>query len=141
MARKNIIFKIEDLNYIGRLKFVFLNSIKLLLIVNIFIIPLLFISSWEDDVEMNWNYIIYLPIYSLFFSLTIIPISNTKTKKLCKIGVISIIIILMIILFFFDVSKIEKFHLTEAIYGFIFYAGLDKILTLNSKEKVETRDH
>jgi hypothetical protein len=138
MARKNIIFKIEDLNYVGRLKFVFFNSIILLFIINIFLIPLFFISSWEDDVDMNWNYIIYLSIYSLFFSLILIPISNTKIKKLCQIGVVSIILILMIIFFYFDVSKIEKFHLIEAVIAFSFYISLDKISTLNSKKKVES---
>jgi hypothetical protein len=102
------------------------------------LIPLFFISSWEDDVDMNWNYIIYLSIYSLFFSLILIPISNTKIKKLCQIGVVSIILILMIIFFYFDVSKIEKFHLIEAVIAFSFYISLDKISTLNSKKKVES---
>ena len=127
MARKNIIFKKEDLNYVGRLKKVFINFISILVVLNIFIIPILFIASWEDDTKMNWNYIVFLNMYSSIFSLTLIPISNTKIKKLCQIGVVSIILILMIIFFYFDVSKIEKFHLIEAVIAFSFYISLDKL--------------
>lgn len=130
MARKNIIFKKEKQNYIRRLKDVLIDFLPILLTLNVFMIPILFIASWEDDTKMNWNYIVYLNIYCSIFSITIIPISNTKIKKICQIGVISIILILMIILFFFDVSKIEKFHLIEAIVAFSFYISLDKILSL-----------
>ena len=130
MARKNIIFKKENQNYIRILKDVLIDFLPILLVLNVFLIPILFIASWEDDTKMNWNYIVYLNMYCSIFSITIIPISNTKIKKICQIGVISIIIILMIILFFFDVSKIEKFHLTEAIVAFSVYISLDKILSL-----------
>jgi hypothetical protein len=133
MARKNINFKIEDLNYTGKLKFIFINSIKFLLAINIFLIPIALISSWEDDVEMNWNNIIYFNIYSLFFSLTIIPISNTKIKRLCKIGIISIIIVLMIILYIFGNSKIDKFYINQAIYGVFFYTTIDKLSIFREK--------
>ena len=133
MARKNINFKIEDLNYRGKLKFIFINSIKFLLAINIFLIPIALISSWEDDVEMNWNNIIYFNIYSLFFSLTIIPISNTKIKRLCKIGIISIIIVLMIILYIFGNSKIDKFYINQAIYGVFFYTTIDKLSIFREK--------
>jgi hypothetical protein len=130
MARKNIIFKKENQNYINRLKNVFIDFISILVVLNIFIIPILFIASWEDDTKMNWNYIVYLNIYSSIFSLTLIPISNTKIKKFCQIGIVSIILILMIIFFYINVSKIEKFHLIEAIIAFSFYKPMDKLFNL-----------
>ena len=129
MAIKKNIFKKEDQNYKSRLMSIFITYIQILLVLNIFIIPILYLASWEDDVKMNWNYIIYLNLYSIIFSITFIPIRNIKIKKLCQISVISIILITMIILFFIDVSIIEKYHLIEAIVSFGFYSSLDKLIT------------
>lgn len=77
-----------------RIKSVVSNTAIMFVTLNIFLIPLIYIIALDEDVPMNWDYIVYVNLYAIIVSVVFGFLDKPKLEN--KILIFLLILSLLI---------------------------------------------
>jgi hypothetical protein len=115
-----------------RIKSVVSNTAIMFVTLNIFLIPLIYIIALDEDVPMNWDYIVYVNLYAIIVSVVFGFLDKPKLEN--KILIFLLILSLLIWVIPNQFSTHFCYVFWGIFMGRVLLTVIDSLITSTSKD-------